>query len=404
MSVEVKINGSASKEGILITPSGGQKFPVTISVSANATLRVQSTARVELSSGSAGPGNNATLTALEASAQKGDISLQVEVYGQVVASVAFTAVANPRIRFMGRYEVRFATNMDFYNEPRGTDDGWTWCLEGEPDFVPADSIPLHRDQPVGRVLRFHDPVALRTHVAPIGVVVTAVEGDMTSGVIECTTGDPVIGEVVNLGPNTYYASNFPNNPDQPAPFEQWPDGQEPFDCFEVHVGARFSGKSKELTDRPQAHGFKQLTGKEIQQYGIIPLRTFSDQRRTVLVNDYRALSPADRTGTPAGRNLAKRIGHLGGSREFNIASLAPTLGAGWSGREIYDGKVNDGLTIQPNGSAVIEYFQAHQAFAFSAKFFNFHSDELCARVDGSLSVLTEELLHRSSPPALPLAD
>ncbi|MCU1244491.1 MAG: hypothetical protein JWN02_401 [Acidobacteria bacterium] len=411
MSIDVKVNGITAKEAILIAPVGSSRFPVTVSLDSGtgtgvtATLRVEPAANVELSQSTLAPGQTATLTALTQSKAKGDVTLQVEVYGKVEATVSLTMVSNPRIRFMGRYEVRFATNSDFYNEPRGTDQGWTWALEGEPDFVPKqNNIPLQRDQPVGRVIRFHDPVALRTHVAPIGVFVTAVEGDTDSGTVDCAFGDPVIGEKVSLGPNTYYASNFPENPSEQPPFEQWPDGQEPFDCFEVHIGSRLSGKSKELTDRPQASGFQQLPAKELQQYGIGPLKTFTAQRRAVLVDDYRKLSDPDKTGTPAGRNLFVRIGHLGGSQEFGIPSLAPTLSSGWTGREIYDGKVNDAVQVDASDSPVLKFFAAHGSYAFSAKFFNFHSDELCARVDGTLSVLTEELLHRSAPPPLALAE
>src|SRR4051812_32240780 len=233
MAIGVKINGTKATEGFLVTPAGKTSFPVTISLTGAtkttaATLRLQSsTAQVDLSSASISGSQTATLTAKTQSRQKNDITLTVEVKGNVVATIPFTAVSNPRLRFMGRYQARFATNSDFYNERRGTSSGWTWALEGEPDFVPAkNNVPLKRDQPVGRVIRFHNPVALRSHVAPIGVVVTSIEGDTVTGVVECTGGDPIIGEKVSLGPNTYYASNFPENPKDPAPFEQWPDGQE----------------------------------------------------------------------------------------------------------------------------------------------------------------------------------
>jgi hypothetical protein len=409
MAIGVKINGSKATEGILITPAGKTTFPATIALdgatkTTTATLRVNSaTAKVALSATSITGSQTATLTATSQSQKKNDVTLTVEVGGKVVATIPFTAVSNPRLRFMGRYQARFATNNDFYNEPRGTDKGWVFSLEGEPDFVPkTNNVPLKRDQPVGRVIRFHDPVALRTHVAPIGVFVTSIEGDTATGIVECTAGDPIIGEKVALGPNTYYASNFPANPADPPPFEQWPDGQEPFDCFEAHVGKRFSGKSKALTDRPQAHGFAQLTAKEIQDYGIVPLSQFSAQRRQVLLDDYTALPPADRTGTPAGRNLATRIAHLGGSKQFKIPSKTPTLSAGWSGREIYDGKVNDAVNIVPGDSQLMKFFAAHQSFSFSAKFFNFHSDEQCARVDGRIGVLTTALLTRGPEKALPL--
>jgi hypothetical protein len=406
MAIGVKINGTKATEGFLITPVGKTTFPVTIALdgatkTTKATLRVHSaTAQVDLSSTSISGSQTATLAAKTQSRQKNDISLVVEVGGQVVATIPFTAVSNPRLRFMGRYQARFATDNDFFNEPRGTDQGWMFALEGEPDFVPAkNNVPLKRNQAVGRVIRFHDPVMLRSHVAPIGVFVTSIEGDTATGIVECTAGDPIIGEKVALGPNTYYASNNPQNPADPPPFENWPVGQEPLECFEVHVGKRFGGKSKALTDRPQAHGFAQLTAKELSDYGIVPLNQFSAARRQTLLDDYSAMSPADRTGTPAGRNLATRIAHLGGSKQFQIPSKTPTLSAGWSGREIYDGKVNDAVKIVPGDSQLMKFFAAHTAFSFSGKFFNFHSDEQCARVDGRIGVLTKELLTRA--PAKP---
>lgn len=408
MAIGVKINGTKAAEGVLITPAGKTSFPATIALdgatkTTTATLRVHSaTAKVDLSATTLSGSDTVTLMAKTQSQKKNDITLTVEVNGKVVATIPFTAVSNPRLRFMGRYQVRFATNNDFYNDPRGTPKGWTWALEGEPDFVPAkNNIPLNADQPVGRVIRFHNPVALRSHVAPIGVFVTAVEGDTASGIVECTAGDSIIGEKVNLGPNTYYASNHPIDPKQQQPFETWPDGQEPFGCFEVHVGNRFSGKSKELTDRPQAHGFDLLTAQEIAQYGIVPLAQFSAARRQVLLDDYTALPAADRTGTPAGRNLATRIGHLGGSTKLKIKATAATLSAGWTGREIYDGKVNDAVQIAAGDSQVLKFFAAHKVYSFSAKFFNFHSDEQCARVDGRIGALTDELLNRGPTAPMP---
>jgi len=409
MAIGVKINGTKATEGFLVTPAGKTSFPVTIALdgatkTTAATLRVHSaTAQVALSPASITGKQTATLTAKTQSGKKNDITLTVEVGGKVVATIPFTAVSNPRIRFMGRYQARFATDNDFYNDPRGTDQGWNFALDGEPDFVPAkNNVPLKRNQPVGRVIRFHDPVTLRSHVAPIGVFVTSIEGDTATGIVECSAGDPVIGEKVSLGPNTYYASNRPQNPADPPPFENWQVGQEPLECFEVHVGKRLSGKSKELTDRPQASGFAQLTAKELQDYGIPPLTQFSAQRRQTLLDDYTALSPADRTGTPAGRNLATRIAHLGGSKQFNIPSKAPTLSAGWTGREIYDGKVNDAVKVTPGDSQLMKFFAAHTAFSFSAKFFQFHSDEQCARVDGRIGVLTKTLLTRAPEKPLPL--
>jgi hypothetical protein len=316
----------------------------------------------------------------------------------VAGQLVLTSIGNPRVRFAGRFEARFATNSDFYNEARGTSRGWTWALEGEPDFVPSqNSVPTQSGMAVGRVIRFHDPAALRPHVAPIGVFVTAVEGDIEGDVVTCTSGDSIIGETVRLGPHTYFASNRPGNPADPPPFEVWDDGEEPLDGFELHIGSRFSGGSQKLTDRPQSIGFTSLTGSEIQEYGIVPLQTFADQRKATLLADYTALSEPDRRNTPAGRNLAIRIGHLGGAAELSIPRLKSTLPAGYSGKEIYTGKVNDGITINAGDSAVLSFFEKFGEFAFRAKFFNFHSDELCGRVDGTVAVRTTEQMTRMVP-------
>ncbi len=59
------------------------------------------------------------------------------------------------------------------------------------------------------------------------------------------------------------------------------------------------------------------------------------------------------------------------------------------------------MQVDPGDSQVLKFFAAHDAFSFSAKFFNFHSDEQCARVDGRVGVLTEELLNRGPVPPLP---
>lgn len=403
MAVQIQINGATIAEGFLIAPLEGNEFPVLVSAistdgtAGNVRLRVNATGvSVRLSPGEVnvgGPG--ATLVATSPSQRRGDIHVLADIAGQVVGQVVLTSISNPRVHFAGRFEARFATDNDFYNEPRGTSKGWTWALEGEPDFVPSrNNVPTQPGMAVGRVIRFHDPVALRSHVPPIGVFVTGIEGDTHGGVVLCTSGDSIIGEKVSLGPNTYFASNSPANPADPPPFEVWDPGEEVLDGFEFHLGNRFSGRSQKLTDRPKTTDFSALTGAEIAEYGIVPLQTFADQRRNALLADYGSLSESDRTNTPAGRNLAKRIAHLGGAPEFNIRRLTSTLPMGYSGKEIYNGTINDGVSIEPGDSTVLRFFQRFVELAFGAKFFNFHSDELCGRVDGSVAVRTKQLITR----------
>jgi len=164
--------------------------------------------------------------------------------------------------------------------------------------------------------------------------------------------------------------------------------------FEIHIGTKFSGKLADLNDRPKANGFFQLTSQEKTRYGVVPLNQFASQRKQVLLTDYHNLSPAARTGTAAGRNLATRIGHLGGSAADSIPATQATLSGGWSGKETYNGTINSAIQITPGSSRVISYFKAFQSFMYSGTLLNFHSDELCGQFDGTLQPQTLLMLRQ----------
>src|SRR5687768_2916423 len=318
MAISLKVNGNSGTEGFLIAPSGTKQFPMPVALKSdsgtvNATLKVVAPAgvTVTLSRTSVTIGPTTTTVKIVAktpSKRAGDIQLQVKVGASIKARCTLTSIKNARIRFGGRFQARFPTDGDFFNEPRGTDAGWTWALEGEPDFVPSgNTVPTQPGMAVGRVVRFQSAVAPRPHVAPIGVTVKAVEGEVGTRTVSFKTGDPIIKEKVSLGPNTYLASNEPI-PDGPQPFEHYGPGFEPMENFEIHIGTRFSGKPADLNDRPKANGFFQLTPQELTKYGVVPLSQFATQRKQVLLDDYHALPPANQTGTAVGRNLATRIG------------------------------------------------------------------------------------------------
>lgn len=404
MAISVTVNGNSGNEGLLLAPSGGNEFPVPVALkttdgtTVNATLVASTPAGVTVAlsqtSVSIGPTTKTVkITAKNRSKAANDIKLHVKVGSQVKATVVLTSIANARIRFSGRFQARFATDSDFFNEPRGTSAGWTFALEGEPDFVPStNNIPTQPGMAVGRVVRFQNAVGPRSHVAPIGVKVKAVEGQVGSNIlisrfVSFTAGDPIIGAVVNLGPNTYLAANEPIPPG-PQPFEHYSPGLEPMENFEAHIGSSFSGKPATLNDRPKSNDFSLLTPAELTKYGIVSLSQFNTQRKQALLDDYHALSPAARTGTAAGRNLATRIGHLGGSAPDGIPSTRGTLPQGWTGKEVYNGNVNSSIQVTPGKSAVMAYFKLFQAFRFSSTLLNFHSDELCGQVDGTLQPLT----------------
>lgn len=409
MAITLKVNGNSGNEGFLIAPVGTKQFSMPVSLKStdsstvNGTLEVVAPAGVTVSlsstSVSIGPtGTSVKITAKTPSKSKGDIKLQVRVGYVVKASCTLTSIKNVRVRFGGRFQARFATDGDFFNEKRGTSDGWTWALEGEPDFVPAaNNVPIAPNMAVGRVVRFQNAVGPRPHVAPIGVKVTAVEGDVGATTVSFASGDPIIGELVNLGPNTFLSSNQPIPPG-PPPFENYGPGFEPMENFEIHLGTKFSGKPANLNDRPKANGFFQLSAAEKTRYGVVALNTFATQRKNALLADYHALSPANRTGTAAGRNLATRIGHLGGSAADAIPATQGTLSGGWTGKETYNGTINSGITVTPGSSRVMTYFQAFSSYLFSGTLLNFHSDELCGQFDGTLQPQTLLMLRQIETP------
>jgi hypothetical protein len=227
MAIIVTVNGSKSGEGFLIAPLGTKIFQVPVGLrtddgtSVNATLRVASGgANIEFEQA------NITVTEIEkftkihatsASSFRNDTVLEVLVDGKLQATFNLTAITSPQIWFKGRFQARFATDRDFYNEKRGTEEGWNFALEGEPDFVPDDSVPTDTNKPVGRVVRFNNPVALRTHVPPIGVKIISINGKVGPNREEFFVGDPIIGQQVDLGPDTYLASNLRVNPNDPPP-------------------------------------------------------------------------------------------------------------------------------------------------------------------------------------------
>ena len=264
-------------------------------------------------------------------------------------------------------------------------------------------MPTDIDKPVGREIRFNNPaVPLRTHVLPIGVHVISIKGQVGPSIEEFLVGDPIIGQQVDLGPHTYFAANEAQNPADPAPAETYLPGFEPLGLFEFHIADVLSGKSHNPKDRPSANGEINLSAEEIAMYGIVDSTTFASTRKNTLLGDYRALSPADRIGTAAGRNLAKRIAHLGGSPQDGIQPVVPGVpvdigNQGWTMKEEFRGLINDSLKIQPSIlsysagnnsppilSSVLSYFTGFNSLNFLGRFFNYHADEQCGQIHGAI--------------------
>lgn len=420
-NIVIEVNGSSAGDGFLIAPDSGVTFTVPLNISTNDGSTVSATidatpngAGLTLPSGSMsiGPsGVSIPIFATAASGARGDTQINVHV-GAATTSFQLTAISNPVVWFRGRFEARFATDGDYYNNPRGTSGGtpgsdgsfggpgWTWALPGEPDFVPSgvdshgapNSVPTELTKPVGRVVRFNNPVSLRPFVAPVGTTVNEIHGTLSDSSTQVfTTGDPMLGASVDLGPNTYLAANQPQNPADPAPAESNMEGYEPMALFECHINGFLSGASASLTDRPTAGppppnpspSMLDAAEEAIPQFidpttgnptTFIPLATFEAARKTVLQNAYNALTPAQQA-SQGGQNLQFRINMLPN----------PNATIGWEQKEEYTGQVNSGLTFQPVASSVLSYLSEYTAFTFFAKLFTFHPDELCGYVHGNLT-------------------
>lgn len=430
MSLLLTLNGSSTLDAFLIAPHNNQVFPSIlglatddgttvddeIQVSAQGAGIVLSQTNITVGSG----GSTVSVHAISPSLVRNDTTLNILVGGVLEGSISLTAISNPRVWFDGRFEVRFATGQGFYNDPRGNPDGtgrgWMWALEGEPDFVPADSVPDRIEKPVGRVIRFHNPVAPRSHVPPIGVFVKAVEGEVGGTKERFTGGDPMVGAAVNLGPNTYFASNQPVNPaDRTAgrlPEERHGDGEQPLALFECRLGDQFIGGSKigafvpGTTEsqsprnpdfRPYAQGLTVMSPGERAAFPFLSLRDFSSQRVNQLLSDFVALKAAGQTNSVEFRNLRLRIGHLLPLLEQSLQNqiiadhgpdgvtrLVPSQSFGWGQREVYRGMINESINIQPNDSSILSYFSQFPSFHFLCVFFNFHTDEACGHCYGAV--------------------
>lgn len=443
-NIVIQVNGSTAGDGFLIAPDNGINFPVLLKISTNDGTTVSATidvtpngAGVSVPGGamSIGPGGvNLQIFATAVSAVRGDTKINVHV-GAATTSYTVTGIGIPQIWFRGRFEVRFATDNDWYNDPKGTwgagndgnnplgfggppGPGNTFWLEGEPLFAPtnpADSVPTTTDKTgIGRVLRFNNPVAPRSHAALVVTVVDGVRGTLSgANQVYFTSGDPVIGAPVNVGPNTYLAQNWQTSPADaamgltPAEFQMNGNTNEPLALFEFHIDGFFSGKPATDADRPQSSGYLPRVDDPNSPIptlaGIPDFLTFSSARQNQLQADYAGLSAADKptlnpdgsimpaTGTATGRNLVRRIQHLSAATG-NPPSPGPNPGRpgsyedAWEHQEEYvNGHVNDSITFQPNSSSVMSFLAGYTAFDYYSKLHTFHTDELCGYVYGSFS-------------------
>jgi hypothetical protein len=467
MTVHMSLGGNAAGDGFLVAPLG-TTYDAEIALwtdtgTASVTLQAAAPNPAGLVFSTAGPISLSTTKTIVTvhsmlqSASRGDTTIQVVEGGTAVVSFNVTSIKHPQVNFSGRFEARFSTDGDYpysnpiYQPPPAPDQvvsfsptsGRTFGLEGEPNFVPiTGTAPTKLDMTgVGRNVRLNNPVAPRTHAAPVVSQVVSISGQTAATTERFTTGDPLIGQLVNFGPDTYLAGNN-NSSDTPGPYapeEYWSAGQEPMALFEINIGAAFSppaiyfkGMSNvgqfvmkaaavnTKTRSPDSRPFAQFVPAPAAGYtafGIPPdLKTFVKNRLAVLLADY--------PGLPAGpsmqrRNLVRRIGHLLGCLQYcetmapppdgpdpslgpvisnaQAQAVAPdvfTIRPGsdpvdWEGMEQYTGKVDTALHAWPGGSpgasSVIPYLTQFFSFDFQWNPFAFNTDENCGYHTGFLT-------------------
>jgi hypothetical protein len=149
MTILVEVNGNQSGEGFLIVPLRDKTFAVPVGLmtddgsSTRIKLRAADGANIVIDQSDiiVTPTEQfVNIHATSASSYRNDTVLQILTGPTVNTVFSLTAITFPQIWFKGRFQARFATDEDFYNEKRGTPNGWNFALEGEPDFVPVSSF------------------------------------------------------------------------------------------------------------------------------------------------------------------------------------------------------------------------------------------------------------------------
>ena len=268
--------------------------------------------------------------------------------------------------------------------------------------MPADSVPDRVEKAVGRVIRFQGPGVDRSHVPPIGVFVRKVIGKVGGNEVSFSKGDPVIGMPVSLGPNSYFASNFPVSEEDNAagrlPEEQHSDGFQPIGNFELHVGSVLSGSSQL---GPHVPGTTLMATHEIPTSDQeLADSCPSVRRRRLCIRYPRSVnlkhkdltrcsrtSSHSRTAAPpirsnseiceqnrssaSGIDPQRRAQVLAEHADVGLALLSRSQGFAWGNREIYRGLINDQLAISGAVPGVIDYCSRFPSLNFLCCLFQF---------------------------------
>jgi len=392
--VELALSGAASGDALLVVgPSGtpitstltlrttdGSSGAVTVRPAApNAASIVVTPSTVNLS----GTEARVQVQASVASTNRNDVAIEIVQGEMVVGRLELTAIENPTLRFAGRFQVRLATDPDPFDHPFGINSSFG-------SFAVAGPDPAHPDEPpFDRIVRLQDAPYLRPFCDPIGVSVTEIEATVGGIPTRFSTGDPLIGQAVRLGPESWFDSE--NDAFAPAGFE-------PITNFQFSIGTAFVGKSVPSVPRPDpsqppgstaptADGVFNLddvinlppgqTPWKPADFGL-PEQTWRLHAQAVTTAKLASLNTqVTDPGSPAERIRQRRIQehqqNLGGIRApFRLL-------------EHYRGLIDQEVTIGLDPSGVLAFLATLPAIEFTGDFFNYDSDCHTGTVAGTLS-------------------
>jgi len=378
------LNGISSGQGFLIAPSGGQVFSGTLSLSITAGPDVDVVLRTAATSATPVFFDNTSvhvtvvpttvkLHATTGSAAVNDTVIEAVSGTTVLAQLTLTVVQKPVLRYSGRFQCRLASDPDPFNDPWGANSSFGMYAVQGPD-------PAHPDEPpLDRIVRFHDPVALRPFSDPIGVSVSAIEAQVGTGTTTFKIGDSVAGLPVRLGSNCKFES-------QDGAFAQ--AGFEAISDFEFRIGTAFLGRSAPAAVRPAgdpppstapyADGVFRLDEVGPWRPGDFgyPEPNWM-QHATAVVTAKKAALLAQAPTTPAetrirDRRVQEHNNNLSGIR-FALRLV-----------ERYSGLIDRDITVVPGDSAMLAYLASLAQYAYLGEFFNFDTDTHCGTATGTI--------------------
>lgn len=379
--LEITLGGAASGEGfVLVGHPAALSIRTTDGSSGQVTVRVGQAdgGHITVSPGTvhvSGDPAQVTVEAGAASGAQNDTVVEI-VAGATTTAFQLTAVAQPTVRFTGRFQCRLATDPDPFDSPWGEQSSFgVYAVQG-PD-------PDHPDEPpLDRIVRFHDPVALRPFCRPIGVSVVAVDAEVGGATVSFAAGDPLIGQPVRLGP----ACKFDGRNRTFAP-----DGYEPISDFRLEVGTVFRGASAPAEPRakpedppgstaPYADGISQLdvdpTPWRPTDLGYREA-TWEARAWAMLAGKLAQLTQQQPEDERAGRIRARRLAEHAPGRLGAIGFPVRLM-------ERYTGLIDREIEIDAAATGVLAYLKGLHAIQFQGHFFDFDTDCQSGTVVGTL--------------------